>query len=124
MISNLDVLFAKGWDSITFNFDNAPGASGTFALLVNGSSLFAGGLGNNCSICIVDGGANRFTLNGSGIKNLAFTFDPAISAARQFRVEGVSMGAVPEPATWAMMVVGLGLVGGAMRRRVSKVQFA
>ena len=27
--------------------------------------------------------------------------------------------AVPEPATWAMMIVGFGLVGGAMRRRKS-----
>ncbi len=27
--------------------------------------------------------------------------------------------AVPEPATWAMMIVGFGLVGGAMRRRHS-----
>jgi hypothetical protein len=26
-------------------------------------------------------------------------------------------GAVPEPATWAMMMLGLGMVGGAMRRR-------
>jgi hypothetical protein len=24
--------------------------------------------------------------------------------------------AVPEPATWAMMILGFGLVGGAMRR--------
>jgi hypothetical protein len=28
-------------------------------------------------------------------------------------------GAVPEPATWAMMLFGFGLVGGAMRRRVA-----
>ena len=28
-----------------------------------------------------------------------------------------SVGAVPEPATWAMMIVGFGLVGGALRRR-------
>lgn len=27
------------------------------------------------------------------------------------------LAAVPEPATWAMMIVGFGLVGGAMRRR-------
>ncbi len=33
-------------------------------------------------------------------------------------------GAVPEPATWAMMLGGLGLVGGAMRRRATKVAFA
>ena len=26
-------------------------------------------------------------------------------------------GAVPEPASWAMMIAGLGLVGGALRRR-------
>ncbi len=26
-------------------------------------------------------------------------------------------GAVPEPATWALMIAGFGLVGGAMRRK-------
>jgi hypothetical protein len=30
-------------------------------------------------------------------------------------------GAVPEPATWAMMILGFGLVGGAMRSRRSAV---
>lgn len=32
--------------------------------------------------------------------------------------------AVPEPATWAMMIAGFGLVGGAMRRRKMTVRFA
>ena len=32
--------------------------------------------------------------------------------------------AVPEPATWAMMVIGFGLVGGTMRRRRTTVSFA
>ena len=32
--------------------------------------------------------------------------------------------AVPEPATWAMMIAGFGLVGGAMRRRKTSVAFA
>lgn len=32
-------------------------------------------------------------------------------------LDGVSMAAVPEPATWALMIMGFGLVGGAMRRR-------
>jgi hypothetical protein len=31
---------------------------------------------------------------------------------------------IPEPATWAMMIGGFGLVGGAMRRRATKVAFA
>jgi hypothetical protein len=35
-------------------------------------------------------------------------------------------GAVPEPATWAMMILGFGLVGGALRRRTetSSVRYA
>lgn len=30
--------------------------------------------------------------------------------------EGITPAAVPEPATWTMMIGGMGLVGGAMRR--------
>jgi len=32
--------------------------------------------------------------------------------------------AIPEPTTWALMVGGFGLVGGAIRRRVTRVVFA
>ncbi len=32
-------------------------------------------------------------------------------------LESVTPGGVPEPATWAMMLVGFGLIGAAMRRR-------
>lgn len=33
-------------------------------------------------------------------------------------------GAVPEPATWALMLMGIAVVGGAMRRRKTTVSFA
>jgi PEP-CTERM motif len=33
-------------------------------------------------------------------------------------------GAVPEPAAWALMIAGFGLVGSAMRRRTAKVSYA
>lgn len=36
----------------------------------------------------------------------------------------LSAGAIPEPATWAMMIGGFGLVGGAMRRRKAAVTYA
>jgi Protein of unknown function (DUF642)/PEP-CTERM motif len=34
-------------------------------------------------------------------------------------LDGVSVNAVPEPAAWALMIAGFGLVGGAMRRRTT-----
>ncbi len=70
-----------------------------------------------------------FTSNGSGLINytvLANTNSSVTlgSAKLTFSLEKVE-GAVPEPTTWAMMVVGFGAVGGAMRagraRRTRKV---
>lgn len=37
----------------------------------------------------------------------------------RFEVRKLNMGAVPEPSTWAMLILGFGLVGGAMRRRTA-----
>lgn len=109
VITNLNVDFAKGWNYITFDFQKA---SGSFTMLVNGTTLFSG-----CSLCQFDEkGANKFTLGGNGITSLAFTFDPGIGSAKQFRVEGVSLG-VPEASTWAMMMLGVGVLGMALRRR-------
>lgn len=39
-------------------------------------------------------------------------------------VNGLSITPVPEPASWVMMIGGFGLVGGAMRRRRTTVNFA
>ncbi len=50
--------------------------------------------------------------------------DPSYSRLDNVSVTLASTGAVPEPATWAMMIGGFGLVGGAMRRRGTKVAFA
>jgi hypothetical protein len=35
---------------------------------------------------------------------------------------GLTVGSVPEPTTWAMMLIGFGVIGGAMRRRTVKQQ--
>ena len=42
----------------------------------------------------------------------------------QALVTTFNAGAVPEPASWALMLGGFGLVGGAMPRRAAKVAFA
>jgi hypothetical protein len=75
-------------------------------------------------------------LAGAGVQAAVFdgahataTVDPTFTIlgdfALSYRVVGVpggpaipgGGGAVPEPATWAMMVVGFGLLGGSLRRR-------
>jgi choice-of-anchor C domain-containing protein len=57
---------------------------------------------------------------------LRFSADPATS--QQFfglALDNVSIAAVPEPATWAMMIMGFGLIGGALRsRKAATVRFA
>ncbi|MFW2850490.1 PEPxxWA-CTERM sorting domain-containing protein [Sphingomonas sp. TX0543] len=54
----------------------------------------------------------RYTPGGTGI-GLGFY---GAAAADNFG-SGAAGGAVPEPATWALMILGFGVVGGAMRRR-------
>jgi hypothetical protein len=51
------------------------------------------------------GGINDFDFDGLGFAN--------------FQAVG-NMGAVPEPTTWAMLILGFGMVGGTMRRRGSQ----
>lgn len=38
-------------------------------------------------------------------------------------LDAVNVTAVPEPATWAMLILGFGLIGAAMRRRETKLAF-
>jgi hypothetical protein len=110
-LEDLTVLFEKGWNYITFDFES--GSNGTFTMLVNGTAMFDG-----CSLCSLSAnGANKFVLSGQGITSLQFSFDPGIDTAKQFRVEGLSMTGVPEASTWAMMILGVGAIGGALRRR-------
>lgn len=48
------------------------------------------------------------------IKQVAFR---STSPAFEFDTIGVTTGAVPEPASWAMLIAGFGLVGAVLRRR-------
>jgi len=42
------------------------------------------------------------------------TQTPVNGASGTFGIDDLNLG-VPEPATWAMMLVGLGLIGGGLR---------
>lgn len=59
-----------------------------------------------------------------GATPLAFEFRGLGSTAADFAIDNVTMSAVPEPATWALMIGGFGLAGMQLRRRRSTVSFA
>jgi len=43
------------------------------------------------------------------------------SSQNAFEIDNLSVAGVPEPASWAMMLAGFGMIGGALRRRSSAV---
>jgi PEP-CTERM motif len=102
--------------AISFDLQNDGGSTTSFDALFGSNSLFN----------LVNSPAAGFTTFSTtatateALTNLSFSFrqDPAF-----FRLDNISVtalnGAVPEPATWAMMLLGFGMVGGSMRRRTS-----
>ncbi len=51
---------------------------------------------------------------------LSFSFTPRAGSSGFVQFDNIRLGdvaAVPEPASWAMMIVGIGAAGGALRRR-------
>lgn len=136
--------FALGTDPISFDWgvDSDSGFDGVTALLTltnlgTGATVsynpFAAGNDNSAASGSVQ---NSFRLNWGGIG-----FDGAVNDTYRvslnvsglggdpqtltvFAKVGDGAGAVPEPASWAMMLVGFGLAGNAMRRRKVKAAFA
>ena len=70
-----------------------------------------------------------FTGTGLSAGNYGYTFTTAqdvnnvdfSSTQRAFEIDNVSVTAVPEPTTWALLIVGFGMVGVAARRRAGVV---
>jgi hypothetical protein len=59
-----------------------------------------------------------FGSEGEQLQSIRFTFadGAGISDIRQVRLGGIES-AIPEPTTWAMMLLGFGFIGAALRRR-------
>jgi hypothetical protein len=97
-----------------FNLFNAQGSTSSVSISVNGGPAQSFALGN---------GQNFFGFNATGgdaITSISFdTNGDGVADLRQVRLGGVGVAAVPEPASWAMMLGGFGLLGAAARRRRS-----
>lgn len=93
--------------NIVFNFTNAALTRSPL-----GTSVTVTGTGTFSNGNAADTSTGMFTLATASQNGMAsdvnFTFTSNVSAVA---------GAVPEPATWAMMILGMGAVGFAMRRR-------
>jgi hypothetical protein len=74
----------------------------TFALDSNGQNFF-----------------NLVANSGESIKNVQITSTSQIGDTRQVRLGGIGATAtiVPEPSTWAMIILGFGMVGAGLRLR-------
>lgn len=114
---NIDFLFVDPANSAVASFTTA------FSLLVtdgSGTTLTAyDALGNILGIATTTSGFNeRIGISGVGDiarVNVTTPFDATAYDDLQF-ADVASTGAVPEPGTWAMMLLGFGAVGFAMRR--------
>ena len=109
---------------LLISFTSPPGTSaGSFTANLLGS-LTSDGVGGlqitflNPTQYLTDGVGGTYELH---VNNLAFSGSlPAGQASFTQDINGYIIAAVPEPATWAMMLLGFGGIGFAMRRQRSK----
>ena len=98
--------FSFDWGSIDdYNSLNVMTSVGN--VMLNGAMVSAAN--GNQSSSTTNG---LFTFLGNGATISGFTLT---SGSNSFEIDNVA--AVPEPATWGMMILGFGVMGGAMRRR-------
>jgi hypothetical protein len=117
-VSSLNFQTVAGQDFLIYVYAQTPVVNARFALLfgedggldVDGNQLYA-------STRDYAPGVNYITDNTGNLPWQATIYD------RGFRTY-VNAAAVPEPASWALMIAGFGLVGGMMRRRAAQVVFA
>ena len=106
------------FDEVEFNIFGGPGTTAN-----SGTLTFTDQFGTAFTKAIdINNGQNFFSaqaIDGQVITKASFVFAGGLDAAdvRQVRVGFTKVPAIPEPSTWAMMLLGFGSVGYAMRRR-------
>jgi hypothetical protein len=130
---------ANGTDATTFVSSGIGTATLTLTTPVNYFGLLWGSIDayNSITFNTADGLSQTFTGSQIGFlgqshyvnffSSSLITSVVARSTDSSFEFDNVATAAVPEPATWAMMIAGFGMVGFAMRRRqraVARVSYS
>jgi len=84
-----------------------------YEVFIDGAKIGSGTTTDNATW--LANGSSAVKLNAGQSYTLAFK--GTYSGDTTSFIDAVSMNAVPEPATWAMMIVGMGGIGASMRRR-------
>lgn len=121
---SFDTVIGRSY-SVTYDLAGNPQGGDAIKRL----SVFASGAGNVASTELFDTTGRSESAMGWSSRNYTFVAD-ATSTTLSFasittgfygpaldNVAVTPLGAVPEPATWAMMIGGFGLIGGVARRR-------
>ena len=123
---------ANGFTAINFGLKALGNGNHTYYgdIILN---LLAGGQVSFENVALQTNGLTHFGISSDDNRifssiyfgNLRTVEDNLAGSAKNFesiRQVSISLAsAVPEPATWAMMILGIGMVGGAMRTRRAKV---
>jgi PEP-CTERM motif len=104
---------------ISFDLQNDGGTPTSFEALFGSNQLFS--LTNSAAFGYTTFSTTSTAVGASTALSFSFRQDPAFFSLDNISVTAVS-GAVPEPATWAMMLLGFGMVGASMRRRHPRLQ--
>ena len=110
------------WGSVdTYNDLDFLAADGTTVLATfNGSTIAPPANGNQTSA--TTNPLVVFNLTGTDATN--FTFLRLRSTQQAFEIDNLAINPVPEPGTWALLILGFGAIGAAMRRRTQQVRSA
>lgn len=87
------------------------------------NALYTGTQLQSFNYATIGGNMGLNNVTAAGPFSLTVRYDIAFGPNGNFNGTG-NITAVPEPATWGMMIMGFGLLGGVMRRRKTTVAFA